>query len=110
MVSMYRFMEGWFLEPGAVPIADFAQMRLANGGKDPGYWQAPAQLVGTSATIPNVLLLSYEHMTDDAGGCMSASLAAFCGMPLDDDAAGAHARALLASPTCWSTRTASTTQ
>jgi hypothetical protein len=82
MVSLYRFMEGWFLEPGAVPIADFAEMRLANGGKDPGYWQ---HLLSwwEQRDNPNVLLLSYEHMTDTPE-LHVRKLAAFCGISLDD--------------------------
>ena len=83
MVSLYRFMEGWFLEPGAVSITDFARSRLANGGKDPGYWQ---HLISwwVQRDNPDVLLLSYEHMTADPE-LHVRKLAAFCGIALDDD-------------------------
>ena len=82
MVSLYRFLEGWFLEPGAVAITEFAQMRLANGGKEPGYWQ---HLISwwEQRDNPDVLLLSYEHMTDEPE-LHVRKLAAFCGIALDD--------------------------
>jgi len=81
LVSMYRFMEGWFLEPGAVSIEEFAPDRLANGGRDPGYWQ---HLLSwwEQRDNPNVLLFSYEHMTADPE-LHVRKLAAFCGIALD---------------------------
>jgi hypothetical protein len=82
MVSLYRFMEGWFLEPGAVSIADFVQMRLAGGGDGVSYWQ---HLISwwEQRDNPDVLLLSYEHMTADPAVHV-CKLAAFCGIALDD--------------------------
>jgi hypothetical protein len=83
MVSLYRFMEGWFLEPGAISISDFAQGRLANGGREPGYWQ---HLLSwwEQRDNPDVLLLSYEHMAAEPEMHVR-KLAAFCGIALDDD-------------------------
>ena len=82
MVSLYRFMEGWFLEPGAVSIAEFAQSRLADGGQKPGYWQ---HLISwwEQRDNPDVLLLSYEHMSAEPERHVRM-LAAFCGIALDD--------------------------
>ncbi|HEY4941355.1 MAG TPA: sulfotransferase domain-containing protein [Rhizomicrobium sp.] len=82
MVSLYRFMEGWFLEPGAVSLSEFAQGRLAKGGQDPGYWQ---HLISwwEQRDNPDVLLLSYEHMSADPERHVR-KLAAFCGIALDD--------------------------
>ncbi len=79
LVSMYRFMEGWFLEPGAVSIEAFAQSWTARGD----YWK---HLVGWWAERenPNVLMLSYEGMTADPEHHVRR-LAAFCGLPLDDE-------------------------
>jgi hypothetical protein len=76
IVSMYRFMEGWFLEPGAVSIADFAPTWIERGD----YWK---HLVSWWAVRgePNVLLFSYEGMTADPEGSIRR-LAAFCGLPL----------------------------
>src|SRR5450432_1141955 len=38
LVSLYRFMEGWFLEPGAVSIGDFAGDWIARCVDGHGYW------------------------------------------------------------------------
>ena len=84
LVSMYRFMEGWFLEPGAVPIAEFARVTTLTERKDAGgYWN---HLLSWWAQRdnPDVLLLSYEHMTADPETGVRR-LAAFCGIPLDDE-------------------------
>lgn len=82
VVSMHRFMEGWFLEPGAVPADEFAKVWLArDGGQD--YW---THLLSWWAERdnPNVLLLSYEQMTDDRAGAIRR-LAAFCDIPLSPE-------------------------
>jgi hypothetical protein len=78
LVSMYRFMEGWFLEPGAVSIEAFA----ANWAEHDEYWK---HLVSWWAVRdqPNVLVFSYEGMTADPEGHIRR-LAAFCSLPLDD--------------------------
>ncbi len=83
LVSMYRFMEGWFLEPGAIPIAEFAQPWLDAGEAGGGYWQ---HLLSWWAQRdnPDVLLLSYEHMCADPAGSVRR-LARFCGIALDDE-------------------------
>jgi hypothetical protein len=81
LVSMHRFMDGWFLEPGAVSVADFAAGWLGQGG-GPSYW---SHLVSwwDQRDNPDILLLSYEHMTDDPETNIR-DVAAFCGIPLDD--------------------------
>src|ERR1700761_6718665 len=38
LVSMHRFMEGWFLEPDAVSVAEFAQGWLMTQPGRPNYW------------------------------------------------------------------------
>jgi hypothetical protein len=75
---MYRFMEGWFLEPGAASIEDFA----ADWMERDEYWQ---HLVSwwNVRDEPNVLVFSYEGMTSDPEGHIRR-LAAFCGLPLDE--------------------------
>lgn len=82
LVSMHRFMEGWFLEPGAVSIAEFAQGWLREAPGRPNYW---SHLVSWWAQRdnPDVLLLSYEDMTAEPEANIRA-LAAFCGLPLDE--------------------------
>jgi hypothetical protein len=78
MVSMYRFMEGWFLEPGAVPIEDVAAHWMRRGD----YWKHLVSWWNVRAE-PNVLLFSYEGMTTDPEAHIRR-LAAFAGIPLDD--------------------------
>ncbi|MDB5480600.1 MAG: hypothetical protein JWO83_1653 [Caulobacteraceae bacterium] len=83
LVSMYRFMEGWFLEPGAVPIAEFARGWLTERKDGSGYWN---HLISwwEQRDNPDVLLLSYEQMTIDPESNVRR-LAAFCGLALEDD-------------------------
>lgn len=81
LVSMHRFMEGWFIEPGAVTIAEFAQSWL-NRPDEFGYF---GHLVSwwEQKDNPSVLLLSYERMSADRERAIRR-LAAFCGIALDD--------------------------
>jgi Sulfotransferase domain len=83
LVSMHHFMEGWFLEPGAVSIADFFEGRWRAGGAEGhGYWH---HLISwwEQRDNPDVLLFSYEHMTVEPEAHIHR-LAAFCGIALDD--------------------------
>jgi hypothetical protein len=83
LVSMYRFMEGWFMEPGAIPITDFARRWLTERTDGSGYWN---HLVSwwDQRDNPAVLLLSYEHMTADPEANIRR-FADFCGIRLDDE-------------------------
>jgi hypothetical protein len=83
LVSMYRFMEGWFLEPGAVPIADYAKGVLAPRPDGAGYWNHLVSWWGQRDN-PEVLLLTYENMSADPETNIRR-LAAFCGIALDDE-------------------------
>ncbi|MGH7022743.1 MAG: sulfotransferase domain-containing protein [Caulobacteraceae bacterium] len=81
LVSMYRFMEGWFLEPGAVAIGEFAVSWLERGqGRD--YW---SHLISwwEQRDNPDVLLVSYEQMSADPEAAVRR-LAAFCGIALSE--------------------------
>jgi hypothetical protein len=82
-VSMYRFMEGWFFEPGAVSMAEFAALRTAERPDGSDYW---GHLLSWWAQRdnPDVLLLSYEHMSAEPAASVRR-LAAFCGIALDED-------------------------
>ncbi len=81
LVSMFRFMEGWYLEPGATTVNQFARTVLTSHRGD--YWN---HLISwwEQRENPKVLLLSYEHMSA-APALHIRKLAAFCGIPLDDD-------------------------
>jgi len=83
LVSMYRFMEGWFFEPGAFSIEEFARRRVMKRGEGMDYW---AHLVSwwSQRANPNVLLLAYEHMKEDLPHAV-ARIAAFIGIELDDE-------------------------
>ena len=83
MVSLFRFMEGWFIEPDAVPIGEFARARLASRGQGANYWD---HLVSWWAQRdnPDVLLLSYEDMTAHPAENVRR-LAAFGSIALDDE-------------------------
>lgn len=82
MVSLYRFMEGWFFEPGAIPIEAFVQMRLARSDDRGGYWHH-LNTWWAQRDNPNVLLMSYEQMSAEPEASIRR-VAAFCGIPLDD--------------------------
>ena len=79
VVSMYHFMVGWWLEPGAVSLGEFAEDWL----KRDDFFK---HLVSFWAQRdnPTVLIFSYEGMTADPQGHLRR-LASFCGIPLDDD-------------------------
>jgi hypothetical protein len=82
LISMHRFMEGWFLEPGAIGVGEFAGGWMARqGGRD--YW---SHLVSwwEQRDNPDVLLLSYEQMSADPPGTIRR-VAAFCGLPLSEE-------------------------
>jgi hypothetical protein len=78
LVSMMKFMEGWFLEPGAVSVEDFA----ASWMERDDYWKHLLSWWAVRGE-PTVLVFSYEGMTADPAGHIRR-LAAFCGLPLDD--------------------------
>jgi hypothetical protein len=75
-------MEGWFIEPGTITIADFAQPLLAQPDGLGSYWD---HLLSWWAERdnPRVMLTSYEFMTDEPAASVRR-LADFCGIPLDD--------------------------
>jgi hypothetical protein len=82
LVSVYRFMEGWFMEPGAVPLSTFAQTWLGPPRPGNDYWRHLTSW-WAERDNPQVLLVSYEHMVADPEAAVRR-LAAFCGFPLDD--------------------------
>ena len=81
-VSMYRFMEGWFLEPGAVSIEEFTRRRTIERERGGDYW---THLLSWWAHRhdEHVLLLAYEEMKEDLPGTVRR-IAEFIGIPLDE--------------------------
>ncbi len=82
-VSGYRFMEGWYFEPGSISYEEWFDARSGRRGKGRDYW---SHLLSwwNQRNNPDVLLLSYEHMVDDPALAI-ARLAAFSGIELDDN-------------------------
>jgi len=77
--SAFKFMEGWYVEPGTIPVDDFVMM----GAKDQGYQKHfiswwPHRHDG------NVLYLVYEHMLKDPEATIE-KIAEFSGIKLDDE-------------------------
>jgi hypothetical protein len=83
LVSMYHFMNGWFVEPGAVPLADFADSWLSRIEHGRDIWQ---HLLSWWAQRdnPNVLLLTYENITRNPRRAIRR-IAEFIDVDLDDD-------------------------
>lgn len=81
LVSMYRFLEGWFFEPGSITIEDFARNRFMKRDDGQDYW---THLVSwwEQRDNPAVLLLTYEGMKADLPGTVRR-VASFLGMALD---------------------------
>lgn len=79
LYSHYKFMEGWFMEPGAVSIEDFAFNHYIDEG---GYWRHLASWWKVRDQ-DNVLFLCYELMQKDIDATI-ARVAEFIGVPLDE--------------------------
>jgi aryl sulfotransferase len=83
-ISMYRFMEGWFLEPGAVPLEDFFEGWQRGGGPEgEGYWSHLMSWWEVRHR-PDVLLFSYRKMVRDPASHIRR-LAEFAEIPLDQE-------------------------
>ncbi|MCB1692423.1 MAG: sulfotransferase domain-containing protein [Pseudomonadales bacterium] len=82
LVSMYRFMEGWFMEPGAIDIGTFARADFMNP-ESRAYWRHLASW-WDQREEENVLMLSYEGMKADQEATIRR-VARFAGIELDDE-------------------------
>ncbi len=81
LVSGYRFMEGWWFEPGSIDIATWAQDSFMKHEENHGYW---AHLISwwERRHEEQVLLLAYEEMKADPLGAIR-TVANFIGIELD---------------------------
>ncbi|QYX57630.1 sulfotransferase domain-containing protein [Roseovarius sp. SCSIO 43702] len=79
MRSLFRFLEGWFFEPGSIGLDEFALDYLDRSDRD-DYWTHAASWWRVR-NRDEVLLLAYEHMRADLPRTV-ARVAAFLG--LDD--------------------------
>jgi hypothetical protein len=88
LYSMYRFMEGWFLEPGAISPDEFARGTFIAAGRSPDnqrgdYW-THLKSWWARREDTDVLFLAFEHMKDDLPGAIRR-VARFMDIALDDE-------------------------
>jgi len=81
-VSMFRFMEGWFIEPRAIPIGEFVERRSFDRQTEPDYWRHLGSWL-SQRDNPDVHLLTFEEMKQDLRGVVER-IAAFIGVDADD--------------------------
>ena len=80
LYSLYRFIEGWFFEPGSISLDDFAREFFI---KDLGYWKHLGSW-WPRKDDDDVLLMAFEHMKRDLSGTIER-VADFIGIKLDDE-------------------------
>ncbi len=81
LVSMYKFFEGWFFEPGSISISEFAREHYMQRQDPKGYWYHLASWWAVRER-PDVLLLCYEDMKEDLSVTVH-TIARFMGIELD---------------------------
>lgn len=80
IVSLFKFQEGWFVEPGSLDIDEFAQATI---GRKDGYFHHLLTWWARKDDA-DVLFLAYERMLKDARVTISR-IADFIGVPLDEE-------------------------
>lgn len=80
LYSLYKFMEGWFIEPGSIALDDFARQYFIDGRK---YWKHLASW-WPRRRDDDVLLMAFEHMKTDLSGAIER-IAEFIDIELDDE-------------------------
>ena len=83
-VSMLRFMEGWFIEPGAIPMEDFFEGWARGGGPEGESYFSHLLSWWAIRERPEVLLFAYSKIVRDPVSHIRR-LAEFAGIPLDDE-------------------------
>jgi aryl sulfotransferase len=85
LVSMFKFFEGWVMEPGAISFSRFAYDHFLARQAPSSYWH---HLVSWLSQRDNdrVLLLCYEHLQTSFEPAMKR-IADFIGIDLDDELA-----------------------
>ena len=83
VVSLYRFMEGWWFEPGSISIETYAREMFLSRKEGRGYWH---HLLSwwPHRHDENVLLLCYEEMRRDLPRLI-LTVAQFIGCDLDEE-------------------------
>lgn len=80
LVSMYKFQEGWFFEPGSIGIDEFAAHDFLESR---GYYKH-LRSWWARREDPDVLFLAYEHMLQGPTAAI-ARIAEFIHIELDDE-------------------------
>ena len=81
LVSMYRFFEGWFFEPGSITMEAFARGEYLARTPPRSYWHHLASW-WPQRVRPDVLLLCFEEMRADLQRSVG-QIADFMGIVLD---------------------------
>ena len=81
-MSLYRFMEGWFFEPGAISVGDYIRAEVLGQSGSACYWQHLGSWLERRFD-EDVLMLCFEDMKQDLGRTIER-VAAFIGVSLDD--------------------------
>ena len=81
VVSLYRFMEGWMIEPGSIPIDEFVRRRSLDRETENDYWHHLASWL-RQRDNPDVLLLAFENMKVNLPGVVER-VAGFIGIDAD---------------------------
>ncbi|MEH6587119.1 MAG: sulfotransferase domain-containing protein [Halioglobus sp.] len=86
--SMFKFMEGWILEPGTVSVDEFVRGTFIAPGKASGssggdYW-THLRSWWSRRNDADVLFMAYEHMKEDLTGTIR-KVADFMQIELDDE-------------------------
>lgn len=80
-VSLHRFLEGWILEPGTVPLDEFVAAQMFNTEREYSYWTHASSWL-TQRDNPDVLLLTFEDLKANLRGAVQ-HIAKF--LELDDE-------------------------
>ena len=83
LVSFYRFLEGWFFEPGSINLNTFAEHLFFKGSSSGLYWNHINEWWSVRDQ-EDVLFLCYENMIKDPDSLIK-SVAGFMEIDLDDD-------------------------
>jgi hypothetical protein len=86
--SMFKFMEGWFIEPSAISLDEFVRATFITRGRSPGshggdYW-THLKSWWLRRNDADVLFTAYEHMKKDSTGTIH-KVAKFMDIALDDE-------------------------
>jgi hypothetical protein len=80
LYSLFKFIEGWFFEPGSIALDDYAREFFI---KDRDYWKHLSSW-WPRRNDDDVLLMAFEHMKLDLSGTIER-IADFADIKLDDE-------------------------